>query len=80
MVKVALSATGTENARKNLQAEIPKWEFDKVREEGRAKWNKLLSRVQVEGTKDQKEIFYTSLYHLLIQPNNIADLAEKPFY
>jgi predicted alpha-1,2-mannosidase len=80
MVKVALSSTSVENARKNLQAEVPQWEFDKVREDGRAKWNKLLSRVQVEGTKDQKEIFYTSMYHLFIQPNNIADVAEKPFY
>ena len=80
MVKVAISSTGVEGAKKNLRAEIPEWEFDQVRESGRAKWNKYLSRVQVEGTRDQKEIFYTSMYHLFIQPNNIADVAEKPFY
>lgn len=76
LVKVALSSTGIENARKNLQAEIPEWEFDKVCREGRAKWNKLLSRIQVEGTREQKDIFYTSMYHLFIQPNNIADVGE----
>jgi predicted alpha-1,2-mannosidase len=80
LVKIAISSTGIEGARKNLQAEIPQWGFDQVREAGRAKWNKYLSRVQVEGTRDQKDIFYTSMYHLLIQPNNIADVDQKPFY
>lgn len=80
LVKVSISSTSVENARKNLLAEVPGWEFDKVREEGRAKWNKYLSRVQIDGTPDQKEIFYTSMYHLFIQPNNIADVAETPFY
>lgn len=80
MVKVSLSSTGVENARKNLQSEVPLWDFSKVREDARAKWNRYLSRVRVEGTQDQKEIFYTSMYHLFIQPNNIADATEKPFY
>jgi predicted alpha-1,2-mannosidase len=80
MVKVAISSSGIEGAKKNLLAEIPQWEFDKVRESGKAKWNNYLSRVQIEGTKDQKDIFYTSMYHLLIQPNNIADVNEKTFY
>ncbi len=80
LVKVALSSTGIENARKNLHSEIPEWAFDKVCREGLAKWNKLLSRVRVEGTREQKDIFYTSMYHLFIQPNNIADVGEKPFY
>ena len=80
MVKIALSSSSIEGAKKNLQAEIPQWQFNQVREAGRDKWNKLLSRVQIEGTPDQKQIFYTSMYHLFIQPNNIADVAEKPFY
>ncbi len=80
MVKVAISSTSIEGAKKNLVAEIPKWEFEKVREAGMAKWNNLLSRVQIEGTKDQKDIFYTSMYHLFIQPNNIADVSDPTFY
>lgn len=80
LVKVALSSTGVEGARKNLQTELKGWEFDKVRKLAKDKWNKLLSRVQVEGTTTQKNIFYTSMYHLFIQPNNIADADQSPFY
>lgn len=77
MIKVAISSTGIEAARKNLQSEIGKWDFEKVRESAVSKWNELLSRVKAEGSAEQKDIFYTSLYHLLIQPNNIAD-ADQP--
>ncbi len=80
LVKIAISSTSIDGAKKNLLAEIPKWEFEKVREAAQTKWNELLSKVQIEGTKDQKDIFYTSMYHLFIQPNNIADVTEKPFY
>jgi predicted alpha-1,2-mannosidase len=80
LVKVALSSTGIEGARKNIQAELKGWDFDKVRESANSKWNELLSRIQVEGTTEQKDIFYTSMYHLFIQPNNIADAGQPPFY
>ena len=45
-----------------------------ARASAQAAWNGLLSRAEVEGTQDQKENFYTSMYHLFIQPNNIADV------
>ena len=80
LVKVALSSTGIEGAKKNLQAELKGWEFDQVRQSAKSKWNQLLSRVQIEGTTEQKDIFYTSMYHLFIQPNNIADVNQAPFY
>ena len=80
LVKVALSSTGIDAAKHNLQAEIKAWEFDKVRESAKSKWNKLLSRVQIDGSIEQKNIFYTSMYHLFIQPNNIADVDQQPFY
>ena len=81
LVKVALSAEGgVAGAQKNLAAELPGWDFDAVRAAARAKWNELLGNVVVEGDTDQKRNFYTSLYHLYVQPNDIADVGAKPFY
>lgn len=81
MVKVALSALGgASDAARNLAAEISSCDFDRVASAADAKWSKMLSCVAVEGSDDQKRNFYTSLYHLFIQPNNIADAGHKPFY
>ena len=81
LVKVALSAEGgVEAAERNLAAEIAGWDFDAVKNAARAKWNEVLSRATIEGTGDQKKNWYTSLYHLFVQPNNIADVGAKPFY
>ena len=81
LIKVALSAEGgVEVARRNLVAEIPAWDFDRVKGAARAKWNNVLSRTTIDGSDDQKKNWYTSLYHLFIQPNNIADVGTKPFY
>ena len=81
LVKVALSAEGgVEAAECNLAAEILEWDFDAVKNAARAKWNEVLSRATIEGADDQKKNWYTSLYHLFIQPNNIADAGAKPFY
>ncbi|MCX7010555.1 MAG: GH92 family glycosyl hydrolase, partial [Kiritimatiellaeota bacterium] len=73
-VKVALSTVSVEGAKKNLEAEVPGWDFGAVRQQAKNAWNELLARAEVEGTQDQKENFYTSMYHLFIQPNNIADV------
>ena len=81
MVKVALSALGgVSDAERNLTVELPEWDFDRVASAADAKWSKLLSRVTVEGSDDQKRNFYTSLYHLFIQPNDISDAGQSPYY
>ena len=81
LVKVGLSAEGdADAARHNLAAEIPGWDFEAVKCAARKKWNAVLGTAVVEGTDDQKKNWYTSLYHLFIQPNNIADAGAKPFY
>ena len=72
--KVALSSASLEGARKNLQTELPGWNFEQTVQRADEIWNKYLSRIDVEGTKEQKTSFYTSFYHALIQPNNIADV------
>ena len=78
--KVALSATDVAAAKRNLVAEIPHWDVALVRCAARAKWNAVLSRMTAEGSPEQLKTFYTSLYHLFIQPNDIADVGERPFY
>ena len=80
MVKVGLSSESADGARQNLAVEIPGWDFDAVKNAARQKWNRVLGETVVEGTDEQKKNWYTSLYHLCIQPNNIADVGEKPFY
>ena len=81
MVKVALSALGgVSDAERNLTVELPEWDFDRVVSAAAEKWEALLSRVTVEGSDDQKRNFYTSLYHLFIQPNDISDAGQSPYY
>lgn len=80
LVKVALSATGVAGAKHNLAAELPGWDFGLVRAGARRVWNDYLSRIRIKGSDAQKAIFYTGMYHLFIQPNNIADAGSAPFY
>lgn len=79
-LKIGLSATSAEGARRNLAAEIPAWDFAAVKDAATAAWNQMLGTMVAEGDRDQLVSFYTSLYHLFIQPNNIADVGEKPYY
>lgn len=74
MMKVALSTTSVAGAKKNLEAEIPAWDFDGVRDAAHNEWNSYLSRIEIDGTDDEKTNFYTSFYHALIQPNEISDV------
>ncbi|RIH64505.1 glycoside hydrolase family 92 protein [Mariniphaga sediminis] len=80
LVKVAISYTGMEGARKNMESELPHWDFERVRNEARTIWNNELSRIQIEGgTKAQKEIFYTALYRSLLAQYISQDVDGKYF-
>jgi predicted alpha-1,2-mannosidase len=74
--KVALSTVSIEGARLNMK-ELKSKSFSEVKTDAQTVWNKYLSAAEITGSKVQKENFYTSLYHLLIQPNNIADADGK---
>ncbi|MBK7391924.1 MAG: GH92 family glycosyl hydrolase [Chloracidobacterium sp.] len=75
LLKVAISSVSIEGARKNLAAELPGWDFDKVRADAKAAWNKELSKIEVSGGTDaQTTNFYTALYHTMIQPNVFNDV------
>ncbi|MEZ5424834.1 MAG: GH92 family glycosyl hydrolase [Pyrinomonadaceae bacterium] len=78
LVKVALSPVSIEGARKNLEAELPGWDFEKVRNDAKAAWNKELSKIEVSGGTDaQMTNFYTALYHTMIAPNIFQDVDGK---
>lgn len=76
-VKIALSTVSVDGAKLNLITEIPHWNFEKVKQNAEQIWNDYLNRIDIEAPQKQKEIFYTSLYHLLLQPSNIADVDGK---
>ncbi|MFV0468781.1 MAG: GH92 family glycosyl hydrolase, partial [Dysgonomonas sp.] len=74
LIKVGLSAVSVENAQLNLQSEISDQNFDEVANRADEKWEKELGKIKIEGSDLQKEIFYTSLYHMFIQPNIMSDV------
>lgn len=77
LVKVALSPTGYEGAQLN-STEIPHWDFNKVKKSAEELWNKELSKIEVTSTdKNKLTIFYTALYHTMMQPNIAQDLDGK---
>lgn len=79
-VQMGVSFVSIENARLNLETEQHEVDFDAVRKMARESWNKDLSRIKVEGgTKEQQQVFYTALYHILIHPNTLQDVnGEYP--
>ncbi|MEO6871669.1 MAG: GH92 family glycosyl hydrolase [Chthoniobacterales bacterium] len=74
LIKVAVSAVSAANALKNLDDEIKDWDFDALRERTRRRWDDELARIKIEGTEQQKETFYTSMYHTLLAPNLYEDV------
>ncbi len=80
-VQTAVSFVSEKNALLNLKEEQGEsYDFTKLRDKAEEKWEQALSRVEVEGgTKDERTIFYTALYHLLIHPNIVQDVnGEYP--
>lgn len=79
-VKIGVSFVSIENAWLNMNTEQPGFDFDKVYANARNQWNDDLSRIKVEGgTEEEKTIFYTAMYHLLIHPNILQDVnGEYP--
>ena len=75
LVKVGISSVSAKGAAENLKAELKDFNFDQVAASAGKVWNRELSCIDIQGTEKQKTIFYTGLYHLFIQPNNIADVS-----
>ena len=77
LIKVTLSPTSYEGAKLN-SSEIKHWNFEKVKKDAEALWNKELSKIEVTSNdKDKLAIFYTALYHTMMQPNIAQDIDGK---
>ncbi len=73
-IKFALSPVSTEGAKKNLTSEIPHWDFERVKTEAQAAWNKELGKAAVTMNKrDDLVNFYTALYHTFLSPTVYMD-------
>ena len=78
LVKVGISAVDYDGAKKNLEAEIPGWDFDKVKNNANDRWNEQLSKIIIEDKDETKKtIFYTALYHTSVVPNTYYDVDRR---
>ena len=77
-MKVGLSYVSIEQARLNLQTELPDWDFDRVKDDSRRVWNQWLGKIEVEGGSDaQRTKFYTDLWHVLLGRRINSDVDGK---
>lgn len=74
-IKVALSPVSIENAKQNIKAELPDWDFELTKKNAYSAWNEELSKIKIK-TEDEsvKRIFYTALYHTMIAPSVFCDV------
>ena len=81
LVKAASSFKDIECARANLEAEIPGWDFDAVRETLTGIWENRFSRVQADGgDPEMLTHFYGSLWRASLLPRTVSDVGETPDY
>jgi predicted alpha-1,2-mannosidase len=75
LIKTGISGTGIEGAKKNLAAEIPAWDFAKVKSDAAHQWQSQLAKIQIETpNRDLRTLFYTSLYHSMLGPTLFDDV------
>jgi predicted alpha-1,2-mannosidase len=72
--RIGTSFTSIEEARRNLQKEIPDWNFEKVAAAARSQWEQALGAIQIAGAAPGRRIFYTALYHSLLLPRTFSDV------
>ena len=78
LMKAGISFTNIEGAKANLITEIKDWNFDAVHNNAVRLWNNALGKIKVEGgTNEQKKVFYTALYHTMIDPRSMQDVNGK---
>jgi predicted alpha-1,2-mannosidase len=78
LVQVGISAVDVAGARANLDAEQPGRGFDALREAATRRWDEALGRIEIAGgTREQRTIFYTALYHALVAPNLFSDVDGR---
>lgn len=76
-VRIGSSFTDIEGARRNLMAELPHGDFDRVVNSAEQAWNRELGKVQVQGKEKDKTVFYTALYHSKHTPRLFSDVDGR---
>lgn len=77
-IRIGTSFTSLDGARKNLQAEMPGFDFDRAVENSRIKWEKALGQINISTNNEQdKRIFYTSFYHAMQHPRLFNDVDGR---
>jgi len=77
-IRMALSSVSTNGALNNLNTEIPEWDFEKIKQQAKNKWNRELSKIQVEMMDPREKVtFYTALYHTNLSPIIYEDVDGK---
>lgn len=80
LVKSGISFVSMEGAQKNLEKELGHWDFEQVREDAKQLWADATNAIEIEGaTEVQKKIFYTALYHSMIDPRLSSDTDGRYF-
>ena len=79
-LKVSLSRNSADAAQRNIDAEIPGWDFDGTLAATRGKWRELIGRVLAKGTAERLKTLYAAIYHTMYQPNLISDFGERNVY
>jgi predicted alpha-1,2-mannosidase len=74
-VRIGSSFVSAEEAGKNLRAEIPDYNFERVKNAARMAWHIRLSSIQIAGNDPAKTVFYTSMYHAMLQPRTYSDVS-----
>lgn len=75
IMKAGISFTDLAHAKMNLEQEITGWDFDKVHAKARQLWNQALGKIKIEGgTEEERTVFYTALYHTMIDPRIVSDV------
>ncbi|HSN17563.1 MAG TPA: GH92 family glycosyl hydrolase [Gammaproteobacteria bacterium] len=77
MVKTAVSSVSEAGAIRNLDEEMPGWDFDATRVAAKAAWTQALGVIQADAAPDIKKSFYTSLYHAMLAPNLSMDVDGR---
>lgn len=78
LLKAGISFVSIAGAKANLEAEIKDWDFDRVRRQARDQWNNALKKIAVTGgTEEEKTVFYTALYHTMIDPRHFSDVDGR---
>ena len=78
LMKAGISFVSIDGAKANLEAEIKGWDFDGVQRDAWQLWNEALGKMTVTGgSEEEKAVFYTALYHTMIDPRNFSDVDGR---